>query len=143
MTRKPWVWLLALWLGLGLLANFIWEMVQMSLYGKADMGWRSCFVAALGDVALLGTLYLTAACAAHEWAWFARLGPWRWLALVANGALPGNGSRAAGADCWRLVLFARNAAPAATGRRFGPGVADDSTPPWAGGLELSSLARRA
>ncbi|HVT60720.1 MAG TPA: hypothetical protein VHR45_20275 [Thermoanaerobaculia bacterium] len=87
MKRKSWGRLLALWLGLGLVVNFTWEMAQMSLYGNADVGWRHCFVASLEDVALLGALYLVAACAAQEWAWFARFGPWRWLALAANGAL--------------------------------------------------------
>jgi hypothetical protein len=75
------------WAGGGLIANFAWEMLQMSLYGKLAGGWLRCFQASLGDLSLLGLLYALMACAAEEWAWFRRLSPWRLLLVAALGFL--------------------------------------------------------
>lgn len=79
------IWIV--WAGGGLVANFAWEMLQMSLYGKFESGWWRCFQAALGDVALLAVLYGLMSCAAEDWLWFERLSRWRLLLLAALGLL--------------------------------------------------------
>jgi hypothetical protein len=79
----------ALWAGGGLAANYAWEMLQMPLYEGFEhgAGWRECFVAALGDVAILAVLYLAMAALTRSWLWFQRLGPGRAALLAAAGAL--------------------------------------------------------
>ena len=86
-TGHAGLWLI--WIGGGLLANFFWEMLQMPLYGHFEGGWRRCFLAALGDLALLAILYALMACAAERWVWFDRLYRWRLLLLAALGFLLG------------------------------------------------------
>jgi len=76
-----------IWAGGGLVANFAWEMLQMSLYGNFEGGWWTCFLASLGDVALLALLYGLMACAAEDWIWFVRLSRWRLLLLAVLGFL--------------------------------------------------------
>lgn len=71
----------------GLLANFVWEMLQMPLYGKLEGGWWRCVQASLGDVVILALLYGLMACAAEEWIWFRRLSRWRLLLLAVLGLL--------------------------------------------------------
>ncbi|MFL6289268.1 MAG: hypothetical protein ACJ759_00040 [Thermoanaerobaculia bacterium] len=87
MTSSPWIWTGAIWVGGGLVSNFAWEMLQMSLYGKFEGGWWGCFQAALGDVVILALLYGLMACAAEGWAWFERLSRWRLLLLALLGFL--------------------------------------------------------
>ena len=77
----------AVWAGGGLVANFAWEMLQMPLYGGFRDSWWRCFVAALGDVAILALLYGLMACAAEDWRWFQRLSRWRLLLLALLGFL--------------------------------------------------------
>src|SRR5882724_5044804 len=79
--------ILTVWIGGGLVANFTWEMLQMPLYGKFEDGWRRCFQAALGDVAILAVLYALMACAAEDWAWFGALSRRRLLLLAVLGSL--------------------------------------------------------
>jgi hypothetical protein len=79
----------AIWAGGGLGLNYAWEMLQMPLYqGFEDgAGWRECFLAALGDVAILAVLYGAMALAARSGRWFERLSPGRVALLAAAGAL--------------------------------------------------------
>jgi hypothetical protein len=85
-AASPWrIWLL--WAGGGLAANFAWEMLQMPLFGEFEGMWWRCFKASLGDVGLLGLVYLLMACAAEDWLWFRQLGRWRILLLTVLGLL--------------------------------------------------------
>jgi len=79
------IWVL--WLGGGLAANFAWEMLQMPLFARFEGGWWQCFQASLGDIGLLGALYVLMACAAEDWIWFERMSPWRVLLLTVLGLL--------------------------------------------------------
>ena len=93
---------LVVWGGGGLVANFVWEMLQMPLFGKFQGGWLRCLQAALGDVALLALLYVLMACAAEDWLWFKRLSRWRLLLLASLGVLVATvvELRALMADAW-------------------------------------------
>jgi hypothetical protein len=59
----------------------------MRFYAGFGDGWWACFVAALGDAAMLALLYALMACAAERWLWFDRLSFWRTILLVSLGIL--------------------------------------------------------
>jgi hypothetical protein len=87
MDREAYLKTAGIWAGGGLAANYAWEMLQMRLYaGFEDSAWR-CFLAALGDLAILALLYALMACAAEGWLWWRRLGLPRLVLPVALGAL--------------------------------------------------------
>jgi len=87
MTARMYGRIGTVWVGCGLIANYVWEMLQMPLYGEFRGGWWRCFEAALGDVAILAVLYLVMALAAEDWCWFMRLSRWRLLLLAVLGIL--------------------------------------------------------
>jgi hypothetical protein len=87
MTTRIYSRIWTVWIGGGLVANFVWEMLQMPLYGKLDGGWSRCFQAGLGDVAILAVLYSLMACAAEDWVWFRVLSRWHLLLLAVLGFL--------------------------------------------------------
>lgn len=58
------------WIGIGFLTNYAWEMLQMPLYAGMSNGWVRCAHAAASDVAVLAFLYGVAAAAAARWVWF-------------------------------------------------------------------------
>ncbi len=78
---------LAIWIVVGFLANFAWEMLHMPLYVGMEGSWRRCLSAAAGDLVILGWLYALMAGAAESWQWFRRASPARAALLIALGAL--------------------------------------------------------
>ena len=77
----------AVWLGLGFLANYAWEMLHMPLYAGMTGSWVRCASAAAADVVVLALLYAVMAAAAGSWAWFREATLPRSLALVAIGSM--------------------------------------------------------
>ena len=74
---------LAIWIGIGFIANYAWEMLQMPLYDGMTDGWARCAHAAVSDVAVLAFLYAVMAAAAASWLWFRESPIPRSLALAA------------------------------------------------------------
>ena len=109
MVSSPWGRVALVWGGIGLGANFVWEMLQMPLYEKLEGAWWRCFRASLGDVVLLVLLYGLMACAAEDWLWFQQLSRWRLLLLGLLGFLVATvvELRAFAEDAWSY----RNAMP--------------------------------
>ena len=62
--------LAGVWIGVGFLANYAWEMLQMPLYAGMSNGWVRCAHAAASDVAVLAFLYGVLAAASARWLWF-------------------------------------------------------------------------
>ena len=79
--------LLSIWIGVGFLANYAWEMLHMQLYAGMTGGWKRCAAAAATDVAVLAFLYAVMAAAAGSWAWCHQATLPRSLALVAIGSM--------------------------------------------------------
>lgn len=79
--------LLTIWIGLGFLANFAWEMLHMRLYAGSPESWQRCASAAAVDVAVLAALYAVMAAAAGSWLWFRGAALPRAIALAAIGSL--------------------------------------------------------
>lgn len=78
---------LAIWVVIGFLANFAWEMLHMPLYVSMEGGWQRCLWAAAADVAILGWIYALMACTAETWLWFQSPSLARTAVLIALGSL--------------------------------------------------------
>lgn len=79
---------LLLWVVVGLVLNFIWEILQRPLYaglGSLEQGTWHCFLASLGDAGLLAGLYGLLCAVTRERYWFLRLSGGRLLLLAAGG----------------------------------------------------------
>ena len=86
-SRGAFVRLAGVWIGVGFLANYVWEMLHMPLYAGMSNGWVRCAHAAASDVAILGFLYGVVAAAAARWLWFRSAIVPRGAALATIGAL--------------------------------------------------------
>lgn len=74
------------------LLNYVWELSQSPLYlppSRLNDVWWHCFVASLGDGALVVTIYATCALLFGEPDWYLRAGPQRYVAVLANGLAVG------------------------------------------------------
>ena len=87
VSRGTVVRLACIWVGIGFLANYVWEMLHMPLYAGMSNGWVRCAHAAASDVAILGFLYGVVAAAAARWLWFRDAIVPRGAALATIGAL--------------------------------------------------------
>jgi hypothetical protein len=86
-SRRDVVRLACIWIGIGFLANYMWEMLHMPLYAAMSNGWVRCAHAAASDVAILGFLYGVVAAAAARWLWFRDAIVPRGAALATIGGL--------------------------------------------------------
>ena len=86
-SRGAFVRLAGIWIGIGFVANYVWEMLHMPLYAGMSNGWVRCAHAAASDVAILVFLYAVVAAAAARWLWCRDAIVPRGVALATIGAL--------------------------------------------------------